>query len=232
MDYDKDTATTRNFFAKVQNKLHFAIHRHTAAALVMERADSERVHMGLTTWENSPDGKILKSDVSVAKNYLNQEELEARGRIVNAYLDLAEKRARRKIPMTMQNWANRLDAFLEFADHAVLQDAGTVTMRKTKEYGKVNLINFVLFRIDSLKVTSTGCFRTRQTCRNVLWQKNNIEPCPPTGGMTYFFHLTNDHITTLVIPDDDTQNSHSSRGKTRQKYRYISHCGLRMLRVG
>jgi len=103
MDYNKDAPTTRDFFAKVQNKLHFAIHGHTAAELIMKRVDSQKDHMGLTSWANSPGGKILKSDVSVAKNYLAQDELESLARIVNAYLDLAEDRARRKIPMTMED---------------------------------------------------------------------------------------------------------------------------------
>lgn len=113
MDYSKDSPLTKQFFAKVQNKLHFAIHGHTAAELIVERVNAEKEHIGLTTWENSPDGKIVKTDVSVAKNYLTETELESLGRIVNAYLDLAEDRAKRHIPMTMEDWANRLDKFLE-----------------------------------------------------------------------------------------------------------------------
>ena len=111
VDYNKDAPTTRAFFATVQNKLHFAIHGHTAAELIIERADSDKDHMGLTSWDRAPDGKIVKTDVGVAKNYLAKEELESLGRIVNAWLDLAEERARRKIPMTMEDWAKRLDGF-------------------------------------------------------------------------------------------------------------------------
>jgi hypothetical protein len=110
VDYNEDAPTTREFFAKVQNKLHYAVHGYTAAELISERADSESPHMGLTNWENAPSGKILRSDVSIAKNYLDRDELDSLGRIVNAYLDLAEERAKRHIPMTMEDWANRLDA--------------------------------------------------------------------------------------------------------------------------
>ena len=136
MDYNKDAPTTREFFAKVQNKLHYAIHGHTAAELIAERADAEKEHMGLASWENSPAGKILKTDVSVAKNYLGQDELESLGRIVNAYLELAEERARRKIPMTMEDWAKRLDLFLEFDDRELLQDAGRITAKLAKEFAE------------------------------------------------------------------------------------------------
>ena len=114
VDYNKDAPTTRKFFAKVQNKLHYGIHGHTAAELIYKRADSNKEYMGLTSWEKAPEGKILKTDVSIAKNYLSKDELESLGRIVNAYLDLAEERAKRKIPMTMQDWAKRLDLFLEY----------------------------------------------------------------------------------------------------------------------
>jgi len=127
IDYNTDATITKEFFAKVQNKLHYAIHNHTAAELIVKRADSKKEYMGLTSWENSPKGKILKSDVSIAKNYLNQEELESLGKIVNAYLDLAEERAKRKIPMTMEDWAKRLDLFLQFDDRKILQNAGTIS---------------------------------------------------------------------------------------------------------
>ncbi len=136
MDYSKDSPLTKQFFAKVQNKLHFAIHGHTAAELIVERANAEKEHMGLTTWENSPDGKIVKTDVSVAKNYLTETELESLGRIVNAYLDLAEDRAKRHIPMTMENWANRLDKFLEADERDILQDSGKVTALFAKEFAE------------------------------------------------------------------------------------------------
>jgi hypothetical protein len=136
IDYNRDAPTTRDFFAKVQNKLHFAIHGHTAAELIQERADSRNDHMGLTTWENSPDGKILKTDVVVAKNYLTPQELESLGRIVNAWLDLAEDRAKRQIPMTMEDWAKRLDRFLESDDRNLLEDGGNVTAEMAKEFAE------------------------------------------------------------------------------------------------
>ncbi|TAN85266.1 MAG: cell filamentation protein Fic [Gallionella sp.] len=136
VDYNRDAPTTKAFFAKVQNKLHFAIHGHTAAELIVQRADSGKPHMGLTSWENAPGGKIIKTDVVVAKNYLSREELDALGRIVNSYLDLAEDRARRNIPMTMEDWAKRLDAFLEFAERDVLQDAGKISAEMAKAYAE------------------------------------------------------------------------------------------------
>ncbi len=136
VDYNRDAPTTKVFFAKVQNKLHFAIHGHTAAELVMKRADSSKTHMGLTSWENAPDGKIVKTDVVIAKNYLTSEELESLGRIVNAYLDLAEERAKRKIPMTMEDWAKRLDMFLEFTDRDILQDAGKVSAEMARAHAE------------------------------------------------------------------------------------------------
>ncbi|MCP4696724.1 MAG: virulence RhuM family protein [Gammaproteobacteria bacterium] len=136
VDYNKDAPTTQAFFAKVQNKLHFAIHGHTAAELIMQRADSSKANMGLTTWEKAPDGRILKADVAVAKNYLSKEELESLGRIVNAYLDLAEDRARRKIPMSMEDWAKRLDAFLAFDEREILRDAGKISAQVAREHAK------------------------------------------------------------------------------------------------
>lgn len=153
IDYNKDAPTTRTFFARVQNKLHFAIHGHTAAELIAERADSEKPNMGLTSWEKAPEGKILKSDVSVAKNYLTQDELESLGRIVNAYLDLAEERARRKIPMTMEDWAKRLDLFLEFDDREILPDSGRISADLAKshaesEFEKYRIVQDRLFESD------------------------------------------------------------------------------------
>ncbi len=142
LDYNKEAPTTREFFAKVQNKLHYAIHGQTAADLIKGRADAEKHHMGLSNWENAPDGKIIKSDVSVAKNYLSQEELGSLGRIVNAYLELAEDRARRQIPMTMEDWAKRLDAFLEFDDREVLQGAGQFTSKLAREYAESEFERF------------------------------------------------------------------------------------------
>ena len=153
IDYNKEAPTTKIFFAKVQNKLHFAIHGKTAAELIVDRADSTKENMGLTSWENSPKGKIVKSDVVIAKNYLNQDELDSLGRIVNAYLELAEERAKRKIPMTMEDWAKRLDLFLEFDDRNVLKDAGKITAEIAKqhaesEFEKYRIIQDRLFESD------------------------------------------------------------------------------------
>lgn len=153
VDYNKNAPTTRDFFAKVQNKLHYAIHGHTASELVLKRADSNKPHMGLTSWEHSPNGKILKTDVPVAKNYLTTEELESLGRIVNAYLELAENRAKRKIPMTMEDWAKQLDKFLEFDERDVLQNAGKISAKIAKEYAesefeKYRIIQDRLFESD------------------------------------------------------------------------------------
>jgi hypothetical protein len=153
VDYNKAAPTTKTFFAKVQNKLHFAIHGHTAAELIVQRADSGKTHMGLTSWEHAPGGKILKADVVVAKNYLDKDELESLGRIVNAYLDLAEDRALRNTPMTMEDWAKRLDAFLEFTDREVLRDGGKVSADLAKthaesEFEKYRIVQDRLFESD------------------------------------------------------------------------------------
>ena len=153
MDYDKDAPQTRQFFAKVQNKLHYAVHGHTAAELIMDRADAEKDHMGLISWENAPNGKIVKPDVSIAKNYLKQAELESLGRIVNAYLDLAEDRAKRRIPMTMEDWSRRLDAFLIGDDRELLQDSGRVSAEVAKafaesEFEKYRIVQDHLFESD------------------------------------------------------------------------------------
>ena len=144
VDYDKTSKTTRDFFAKVQNKMHFAVHGHTAAELIFERADSTQPHMGLTTWKEAPDGKIIPSDVIVAKNYLTKEELGSLSRIVSAYLDLAEDRARRKIPMTMEDWSARLDIFLQADDREILQGAGKITAKIAEERA---LTEFEKYRI-------------------------------------------------------------------------------------
>lgn len=153
VDYNKDAPTTKAFFAKVQNKLHFAIHGQTAAELIQQRADSGKPHMGLTTWEGAPAGKIVRTDVAVAKNYLTVDELEALGRIVNAYLDLAEDRARRHIPMTMEDWATRLDAFLAFTERDILQDAGKISVETARlhaqsEFEKYRIVQDRLFESD------------------------------------------------------------------------------------
>jgi len=153
VDYNRDAPTTKTFFAKVQNKLHFAIHGHTAAELIAERADSGQNNMGLTTWEKAPDGKILKTDVSVAKNYLTREEMDSLGRIVNAYLELAEERATRKIPMSMEDWAKRLDQFIEFTDREVLTDSGRISATLAQshaesEFEKFRIVQDRLFESD------------------------------------------------------------------------------------
>lgn len=153
VDYNKNAPTTRDFFAKVQNKLHYAIHGHTASELILNRADSNKPHMGLTSWEHSPHGKVLKTDVPVAKNYLTAEELNSLGRIVNAYLELAEDRAIRKIPMTMEDWATRLDKFLEFDERDVLQNSGKISAKIAKdhaesEFEKYRIIQDRLFESD------------------------------------------------------------------------------------
>ena len=142
MDYNKEAPQTRRFFAKVQNKLHYAVHGHTAAELIVARASAEKDNMGLTLWERAPHGKIVKTDVSIAKNYLRHEELESLGRIVNAYLDLAEDRAKRRIPMTMEDWAKRLDLFLTADDRAILQDGGTISAEIAKNFAESEFEKF------------------------------------------------------------------------------------------
>lgn len=127
IDYDKTAAATRRFYASVQNKMHYAVHGHTAAELIVSRADSQKPHMGLTTWQDAPDGKIRKSDVTVAKNYLTAFELGQLNRMVTAYLDFAENMAQRKIPLTMQDWVERLNRFIEMFEYGMLQDAGKVS---------------------------------------------------------------------------------------------------------
>ena len=153
IDYNKDAPTTRFFFKKVQNKMHYAVHGHTAAELIVERADANKEHMGLTTWENAPNGKIVKTDVSVAKNYLREKELEEMGRIVNASLDMAESMAKRHIPMTMEDWAKRIDIYLAADDLAVLQNPGKITAAIAKdhaetEFEKYRIIQDKLFMSD------------------------------------------------------------------------------------
>ena len=127
IDYDKTAAATRRFYASVQNKMHYAVHGHTAAELIVSRADSQKPHMGLTTWQDAPDGKIRKSDVTVAKNYLTAFELGQLNRMVTAYLDFAENMAQRKIPLTMQDWVERLNRFIDMFEYGMLQDAGKVS---------------------------------------------------------------------------------------------------------
>lgn len=153
IDYNVNAPTTRAFFKKVQNKMHYAVHGHTAAELIVDRANAEREHMGLTTWEKGPQGKIVKTDVSIAKNYLRENELEAMGRIVNAFLDIAENMAKRHIPMTMEDWAKRIDKFIDVADLPILQDNGNVSAEFAKEFAetefeKYRVIQDQLFQSD------------------------------------------------------------------------------------
>lgn len=136
VDYSLDSEITRRFFATVQNKMHYAIHGKTAAEVIMARADHSKDHMGLTSWRNAPDGKVVKADVSVAKNYLNKEEIHELNEIVTMYLDYATRQARRHIPMTMADWASKLDAFLQFNDAEVLTDNGSVTAAIAKSFAE------------------------------------------------------------------------------------------------
>ena len=152
-DYDKNSNTTRQFFQTVQNKMHWAVHRHTAAELIVERADSEKEHMGLTTWEAAPDGKIMKADVSIAKNYLNDKEMSYMERIVSLYLDYAELQAERQIPMSMEDWAKRLDGFLEFNGNEILTDSGKISAEQAKlhaetEFEKYRIVQDRMFISD------------------------------------------------------------------------------------
>lgn len=153
IDYDSTATATRKFFASVQNKLHHSIHGHTAAELIVERANAEKEHMGLTTWEAYPDGKIQKYDVTVAKNYLQEKEIRQLERLVSSYLDYAEIQAERNIPMTMQDWSKKLNSFLTFMDYEVLQDAGKVSAEIAKlhaetEFEKYRIIQDKLYVSD------------------------------------------------------------------------------------
>ncbi len=161
IDYNNDAPTTRLFFMKMQNKMHYAVHGHTAAELIVSRADAKKENMGLTTWENAPNGKIVKPDVSVAKNYLNEAELEDMGRLVNSVLDMAERMAKRHIPMTMEDWAKRIDIILEAGDNAILTKAGSVTTEFAKlfaetEFEKYRVIQDKLFSSDFDKFTDNN----------------------------------------------------------------------------
>ena len=153
IDYNNDAPTTRLFFMKMQNKMHYAVHGHTAAELIVSRADAKKENMGLTTWENAPNGKIVKPDVSIAKNYLNELELEDMGRLVNSVLDMAERMAKRHIPMTMEDWAKRIDIILEAGGNAILTKAGSITTEFAKsfaetEFEKYRIIQDRLFSSD------------------------------------------------------------------------------------
>lgn len=160
VDYSADAVTTKEFFATVQNKLHYAIHGHTAAEMIMDRADHTKDHMGLTTWKNAPSGKIVRSDVSVAKNYLTKSELEDLNQFVSMYLDYAERQARRHIPMTMEDWAHKLDVFLKFNEEEILHDKGRVSAEIAKsfaesEFEKYRIVQDRLFESDFDKLLAS-----------------------------------------------------------------------------
>ena len=160
MDYNKDAPTTREFFKRIQNKMHYAVHGRTAAELIMERADADKEHMGLTTWENAPDGKIVKTDVVIAKNYLKQMELEDMGRIVTAVLEFAESRAKRHIPMTMEDWAKRIDAYLNSDERPLLDNNGSISheeavLHAETEFERYRIAQDRLFQSDFDKYLET-----------------------------------------------------------------------------
>ncbi|MGN0674003.1 MAG: virulence RhuM family protein [Anaerovoracaceae bacterium] len=153
IDYDRNSATTKRFYATVQNKMHYAVHGHTAAELIVERADHKKSHMGLTTWADAPDGKIKKSDVTIAKNYLSEDEMKQLNRMVTAYLDFAESMTLRHIPLTMQDWEKRLNGFIEMFDYGILKDAGKVSAEIAKlhaetEFEKYRVIQDRTFMSD------------------------------------------------------------------------------------
>lgn len=153
IDYDKNSVATKRFYATVQNKMHFAVHGHTASELIVERADHTKEHMGLTTWADAPDGKIKKSDVTIAKNYLSQDEMKQLNRMVTAYLDFAENMTLRHIPLTMEDWEKRLNSFIEMFDYGILQDSGKVSAEIAKlhaetEFEKYRVIQDRLFMSD------------------------------------------------------------------------------------
>ena len=153
IDYDKNSATTKRFYATVQNKMHYAVHGHTASELIVERADHTKEHMGLTTWADAPDGKIKKSDVTIAKNYLSQDEMKQLNRMVTAYLDFAENMTLMHIPLTMEDWEKRLNSFIEMFDYGILQDAGKVSAEIAKlhaetEFEKYRVVQDRLFMSD------------------------------------------------------------------------------------
>lgn len=152
IDYNKDAPTTRLFYKRMQNKMHFAVHGHTAAELIVDRADADKEHMGLTTWEKAPNGKIVKADVSIAKNYLKESELDDMGKLVNTILDFAQRMADRHIPMTMEDWAKRIDIVLEAGGDAVLKDAGEVTAEYAKEYAETEF--------EKYRITQDRLFRS------------------------------------------------------------------------
>ena len=161
IDYDPKSPTTIKFFKKVQNKMHYAVSHQTAAEIIYNRANSEKEHMGLTSWKNSPNGKILETDVVIAKNYLSKDELESLGRIVSAFLDLAEDRAKRNIPMTMEDWAIRIDRYLLADDRDILKDAGKISHeiacdKALTEFEKYRVIQDRLYQSDFDKLIESS----------------------------------------------------------------------------
>lgn len=153
IDYDRDAASTKRFYATVQNKMHFAVHGHTAAELIVERANAEKPHMGLTSWKDAPNGKIKKNDVTIAKNYLSEYELSQLNRMVTAYLDFAENMALRKIPLTMADWEKRLNGFIQMFEYGLLQDAGKVSaeiarLHAETEFEKYRIVQDRLYKSD------------------------------------------------------------------------------------
>jgi hypothetical protein len=168
IDYDVTAKATKRFYATVQNKMHYAVHGHTAAELIVDRADSEKTHMGLTTWQDGPDGKIKVTDVSIAKNYLSEFELGQLNRMVTAYLDYAENMTHRKIPLTMQDWEIRLNSFIEMFEYGLLKDAGKVSAEIAKlhaesEFEKYRIIQDRLFESDYDKYIRELEERTKNT---------------------------------------------------------------------
>lgn len=163
VDYDVNSEITKNFFATVQNKMHYAVHQNTAAEVIYQRANHQKKYMGLTSWKNAPNGKIVKTDVVIAKNYLSEHELKELNEIVSMYLDYATRQARRHIPMTMQDWAEKLDAFLQFNDAEILQNKGKITAEIAKsfaesEFEKYRIIQDKLYQSDFDKLTEQSLF--------------------------------------------------------------------------
>lgn len=169
-DYDKDAKTTKRFFQTVQNKMHWAVHRHTAAELIADRADAGKEHMGLTTWDAAPNGKIVKADVLVAKNYLSEKEMSYMQRIVSLYLDYAELQAERQIPMSMEDWATRLDGFLEFNGNEILTGAGKISAEQAKLHAETE---FEKYRITQDKLFESDFDRYMLQLENELKRKSN-----------------------------------------------------------
>ncbi|MDO4717765.1 MAG: virulence RhuM family protein [Propionibacteriaceae bacterium] len=174
-DYDPQAPTTREFFALVQNKLHWATHRHTAAELIVERADATQPHMGLSTWASVPTGKIVKSDVSIAKNYLSETELDFLQRIVSMYLDYAELQATRKIPMSMEDWAKRLDGFLEFNGTEVLTGPGRISQEQAKLYAETEFEKYRIVQ-DRLYVSDFDRFLSLEAQADSLIEPQKEQP--------------------------------------------------------